>query len=113
MMSFSGLSSIASPSVSSSGGSLRSFSGVKWNKPVYAWRTGEQKLIATQFGLRLFDLAADPAEKRDVAAGDPELVQQARAALVARAEQLARAQALPAALDEQDREALKALGYVE
>jgi len=70
----------------------------------YAGRTGV---------LELFDLAADPAERRDLAAEDPERAARLRAALRARRAAL-ESQGLDAerpALDERTLQAMQALGY--
>lgn len=63
--------------------------------------------------LFLFDLEADPGEVRDVAAEHPEVVARVRARVVELSEQLSARRAVAERLSPEDRERLRALGYLE
>jgi len=82
------------------------------------WLEGSKKLIVDRRAdtHRLYDLAADPGERQDRAADEPETVarmQQALDAHLARAEREGRAVTLRPELDPERVEALRALGYLE
>jgi arylsulfatase A-like enzyme len=61
----------------------------------------------------LFDLAADPAETRDLAAKHPKVLQTHRERIAALADSLAARTASPSQLTDEDRSQLRALGYLE
>jgi len=75
-----------------------------------AVREGRWKAIAGEGGLELYDLRADPRERRNLAASRPELAERLGAAAEAPAERLGEGQ--PVRLDPAERAALRALGYV-
>ena len=77
--------------------------------PLHSWRTSRHKLIEAP-RVELYDLAADPAEARDVAASEPSRVEGMRREL-----QRAMARTTPSAaqaVDPETAERLAALGYV-
>ena len=92
---------------------------------VDAWIEGDEKLVGlADGGYALYDLAADPGERRDLAAERPERVaalaaslEQVRAESTARRERAAEggpaAGGEGAAAEDETLEALRALGYVE
>ena len=61
----------------------------------------------------LFDLARDPGETRDVAAAHPEVVARHRARIEELSERLSARRAVVERLTEDDRERLRALGYLD
>jgi arylsulfatase A-like enzyme len=82
---------------------------------------GRHKLIAIESNyegaereLRLYDLHTDPGERQNLASRQPEIAQSMLTRLMAHARQEQQRAAPPAAaVDELDREHLRALGYVE
>jgi arylsulfatase A-like enzyme len=83
-----------------------------------AVRHPDQKLIAAPFepvAEQLFDLATDPAERTNVVATRPDEATRLRAELAAWRETAARAatRAEAAAMSEDHKAALRALGYIE
>jgi arylsulfatase A-like enzyme len=82
----------------------------------YAVRAGRWKYIERHRGgeqrSQLFDLATDPGERTDLSAGRPEEVSRLSAEVRAWRRRHDRAPAPPRLTDE-DREALRALGYVQ
>lgn len=77
---------------------------------------GDFKLVEDRVaGSRaLFDLRADPGERRDIAAARPEVAERLAAVLAERRAALAgAAPGQPAALSDEQRERLRALGYVQ
>lgn len=88
-------------------------------RPAYAIREGRHKLIHSlrDGQSRLFDLAADPLETKDLADAETLRVEFYRQALYRWLAGLPRAGAAPSAsqttLSDEEREALRALGYVQ
>jgi len=86
-------------------------------QPKYAWRDARHKLIfGTRYGQQeLYDLTADPGEQSESSAAQPLLAAHLRQQLLARIEALKRAGATSVeatALTPEQRENLKALGYI-
>jgi arylsulfatase A-like enzyme len=87
-------------------------------QPKYAWRDARYKLIyGTRYGQQeLYDLASDPGEQREIGAAQPLLAALYRQQLQARIQSLRRgAAAAPeaTALSPEQRDNLKALGYIQ
>jgi hypothetical protein len=88
-------------------------------RPVFAVREGRYKLVHSVRDGRseLYDLASDPDERNDLADGEPLRVEFHRQALYRWLERLDRPRPgrapTPVPLSEEDRAALRALGYVQ
>lgn len=88
-----------------------------WGEPLTSWTSGRWKLIVIPDGagerLELYDLDADPLERTDLSATDPERASALRAELTAVTTHLAaRAAGEDVELDEAMRARLRALGYL-
>jgi len=92
--------------------------GNMWSDSWYALRQGEKKLITSPAGEKsramLFDLAADPGEKTDIATRDPATARRLLADmdLILKAAS-SRSPTQPLNLTDRERDRLCALGYIE
>jgi arylsulfatase A-like enzyme len=107
------------PTAAGAPGKPAVFSRTMAERPVLGLREGRYKFIHSlrDGASELYDLAADPGEQGDLADVEPLRVEFYRQALYRWLRGVARDGAIPAALgsplSEEDREALRALGYVQ
>jgi arylsulfatase A-like enzyme len=99
------------------GGSPRGFAYCEMKRGGWAMIRGGFKYIEQESGTHLFDLQSDPGERRDLATDLPERAEAMRKAAEALRRHVAiagrEAPDLETELDEETREALRSLGYLE